>query len=158
MDNSSTEKDQDLLKVIRIDVLTATPNIRTDNRDIIDFLPEIPLLSFELENGSSFMMSSIPKHIAFEIARVLSGIREVDSRLSVADLVSEICIVKKVVIDAIVPFSNAYQASVEIELEGVEGVLHFQMIPSHSVLIGLLTNAPIYVSRFLLSAPKEQND
>lgn len=156
MEKDSKEEHVDLLKVIRIDVLTATPNMQNSEIEQLDFFSEIPLLNFELEDGSNFLMSSIPRHIAIEIAKILSNIKEVDSRLTIADLVSEICIINKVVIDAIVPYSNAYQASVEIKLEGVEGSLHFQMIPSHSVLLGLLNNAPIYIAKSLLSTQEEE--
>ncbi len=149
MDDKSSEKN--VLKVIRIDVLTASPKYNNLNENESDIhLPDIPILSFELENGSTFMMSSIPTHIAIEIARVLTGVKEVDSRLTIADLVSEVCVVKKVVIDAIVPYSNAYQATIEIQLEGSDGTLHYQMVPSHSVLVALLNNAPIYIAQELL--------
>lgn len=154
-DDLSTDNDE-FLKVIRIDVLTASPDIFTADEKITGRSNgEIPLLNFELENGENFLMTSIPVSIAIEIARKLDGIESADSRLTIADLIPELCIVERVIIDSIVPYSTAYQASIEIRLEGFKEIQRFQMIPSHATLLSLVTNAPIYVSKSVISAHLE---
>ena len=95
-------------------------------------------------------MTSIPAAIAVDIARRLNGIEGTDARLTIGELVPEICIVEKITIDSIVPYSNAYQATVDIRLEGFSEVHHFQMIPSHATLLAIISNSDIYVSDNLL--------
>ncbi|MHA1219915.1 MAG: hypothetical protein ACTSO5_14730 [Candidatus Heimdallarchaeaceae archaeon] len=147
MENSSFSEDIKLFKVINIDVLTASPDVFTAEKDPsgIEFA-EMPLLNFELENGENFLMANIPISIAIDISRVIGGVNGNDSRLTLAELIPEICVVEKIIIDSIIPYSNAYQATVEIRLEGFSDVQHFQMIPSHATLLGLIANADIYVS------------
>ncbi len=149
---TSAEKPK-LFKVIRVDVLTASPDIfSSDEEANRGQYAEIPLLNFELENGENFLMTNIPVSIAIEIARKLNGVEGGDSRLTIAELVPEICVVDRVVIDSIIPYSNAYQATVEIRLEGFSELQHFQMIPSHATLLALIAGAEIYVSNSVIRA------
>ena len=128
MEENSSSEAIELHKVIKIDVLTASPDIFTTEEEVNNaHFTEIPLLNFELENGENFLMTSIPVSIAVDIARRLNGIEGTDARLTIGELVPEICIVEKIIIDSIVPYSNAYQASVEIRLEGFSEIHHFQM-------------------------------
>lgn len=152
---SNTKKD-DLLRVIKIDVLTASPEFKTDDETIKRSLPEIPLLNFELEDGKIFLMSNIPTAIAVEIARTQSGMDSLDSRLTIAELIPELAKIERVIIDAIVPFSTAYQATLEVTLEGVSEKQVFQLIPSHATLIATIANAPIFVSKSLIIAQSEE--
>ncbi|GAH55800.1 unnamed protein product, partial [marine sediment metagenome] len=115
MEDNLSSSDNELLKVIRVDVLTASPDIFTSEEETTGkHYAEIPLLNFELENGENFLMTSIPVSIAIEIAKKLNGVESADSRLTVAELVPELCVVERVIIDSVVPYSTAYQASIEI--------------------------------------------
>lgn len=155
MEDKSSSEAKELHKVIKIDVLTASPDIFTTEEEINNAqFTEIPLLNFELENGENFLMTGIPVSIAVDIARRLNGIEGTDARLTIGELVPEICIVEKITIDSIVPYSNAYQASVEIRLEGFSEIHHFQMIPSHATLLALIANVDIFVSDSLIQPPE----
>ena len=147
MENSSSSDNTKLFKVISVDVLSASPDIFTDEggKNMSEYM-DIPLLNFELENGENFLMANIPISIALNISRIIGGIEGNDSRLTLAELIPEICVVEKIIIDSIIPYSNAYQATVEIRLEGFSDVQHYQMIPSHATLLALLANADIFVS------------
>ena len=147
MENSSSSDNAKLFKVISVDVLSASPDIFTDEggKNMSEYM-DIPLLNFELENGENFLMANIPVSIALNISRIIGGIEGNDSRLTLAELIPEICVVEKIIIDSIIPYSNAYQATVEIRLEGFSDVQHYQMIPSHATLLALLANADIFVS------------
>lgn len=157
METGSSSEKQKLFKVIKIDVLTARPDIFTEGEKINNshFL-EIPLLNFELENGENFLMTSIPVSIAVDISKIINGVEGADSRLTIAELIPEICIVERVIIDSIIPYSNAYQATVEIKMEGVSETQHFQMIPSHATLLALIANSDIFVSETLIVASDEE--
>ena len=147
MESSSSSDSAKLFKVISVDVLSASPDIFTDEEDKNrNEYMDIPLLNFELENGENFLMANIPVSIALNISRIIGGIEGNDSRLTLAELIPEICVVEKIIIDSIIPYSNAYQATVEIRLEGFSDVQHYQMIPSHATLLALLANADIFVS------------
>ena len=151
MDVNSSSEETKLFKVIGVDVLSASPDIFTSEEDknMIEYA-DIPLLNFELENGENFLMANIPVSIALEISRIIGGIEGNDSRLTIAELIPEICVVEKIIIDSIIPYSNAYQATVEIRLEGFSEVQHYQMVPSHATLLALLANADIYVSENII--------
>ena len=153
MEEDSSSDDVELLKVIRIDVLTASPDIFSSEEEKTGIhYAEIPLLNFELENGENFLMTSIPVSIAIEISKKLNGVESADSRLTVAELIPELCIVERVVIDSVVPYSTAYQASIELRLEGVNETQRFQMIPSHATLLSLVAGSPIYVSKSVITS------
>jgi bifunctional DNase/RNase len=64
--------------------------------------------------------------------------------------------VERVIIDSIIPYSNAYQATVEVKLEGFSEVQHFQMIPSHATLLALIANSDILVSNSLIKATEDK--
>ena len=151
MENGSFSGDSKLLKVINVDVLTASPDIFIAEKESskIEYA-EIPLLNFELENGENFLMANIPVSIALDISRIISGVEGNDSRLTLAELIPQICVVEKIIIDSIIPYSNAYQATVEIRLEGFSEIQHYQMIPSHATLLALLANADIFVSEKII--------
>jgi len=151
METSSSSEDTKLFKVISVDVLSASPDIFTseEDRNMVEYT-DIPLLNFELENGENFLMANIPISIALNISRIIGGIEGNDSRLTLAELIPEICVVEKIIIDSIIPYSNAYQATVEIRLEGFSDVQHYQMIPSHATLLALLANADIFVSENII--------
>ena len=147
----------ELFKVIRVDVLTASPDIFVSEEEPgRGQYAEIPLLNFELENGENFLMTNIPVSIAIEIARKLNGVEGGDSRLTIAELIPEICVVDRVVIDSIIPYSNAYQATVEIRLEGFSEIQRFQMVPSHATLLALIAGANIYVSNNVIRTTDEK--
>ncbi|MCG3215189.1 MAG: hypothetical protein KAS63_00585 [Candidatus Heimdallarchaeota archaeon] len=151
MDEGAPSEETKLYKVIQIDVLTASPDIfSSEEESSRGHYAEIPLLNFELENGENFLMTNIPVSIAIEIARKLNGVEGGDSRLTIAELIPEVCVVDNVVIDSIIPFSNAYQATVEIRLEGFSELQRFQMIPSHATLLALISGADVYVSNNVL--------
>ena len=153
METSPSSNNTKLFKVISVDVLTASPDIFTgeEDKNMTEHV-DIPLLNFELENGENFLMANIPISIALNISRIIGGIEGNDSRLTLAELIPEICVVEKIIIDSIIPYSNAYQATVEIRLEGFSDVQHYQMIPSHATLLALLANADIFVSDNVISA------
>ena len=152
MEDNLSASDDELLKVIRVDVLTASPDIFSpEEAPVGKHYAEIPLLNFELENGENFLMTSIPVSIAIEIAKKLNGVESADSRLTVAELVPELCVVERVIIDSVVPYSTAYQASIEVRLEGVNEIQRFQMIPSHATLLSLVAGSQIYISKSVVS-------
>jgi bifunctional DNase/RNase len=159
MESSSSSEETKLFKVISVDVLSASPDIFTSEEDtnMIEYA-DIPLLNFELENGENFLMANIPVSIALNISRIIGGIEGNDSRLTLAELIPEICVVEKIIIDSIIPYSNAYQATVEIRLEGFSEVQHYQMIPSHATLLALLANADIYVSENIIRTTDNLED
>ncbi len=157
MEKDSSSDEIELFKVIKIDVLTASPDIFSSEEETNrGHYAEIPLLNFELENGENFLMANIPVSIAIEIARKLNGVESADSRLTNAELIPEICIVERIIIDSIIPYSNAYQATVEIKLEGFSEVQHFQMIPSHATLLALIANSEILISNSLIKATENK--
>lgn len=146
-------EDKDVYRAIQIEVLTASPDIfSSEEESKRGRFTEIPLLSFELENGENFLMANIPVSIAIEIASRLNNLESNDSRLTIAELIPEVLIVEKVVIDSVVPYSTTYQATVTIRLEGFSEVQHFQMIPSHATLLAIIADTPIYVSKSILSS------
>lgn len=155
MERKPSSDTQEFHKVIKIDVFTASPDVYNNEEGSTGmYLAEIPLLNFELENGENFLMTNIPTSIAVDIARRLNGIEGTDSRLTIGELIPEICIIERITIDSIVPYSNAYQATIELKLEGFSEIHHFQMIPSHATLLALISNTDIYVSDNLLH-PKD---
>ncbi|MCE7741676.1 MAG: hypothetical protein GOP50_04400 [Candidatus Heimdallarchaeota archaeon] len=155
MEKEPSPNTQELHKVIKIDVFTASPDVfSTEEGADGTYLVEMPLLNFELENGENFLMTSIPASIAVDIARRLNGVEGTDDRLTIGELVPEVCIVEKITIDSIVPYSNAYQATVEIRLEGFSEIHHFQMIPSHATLLALIANVDIYIADSLIRSPE----
>lgn len=152
MEDNLSSNDSELLKVIRIDVLTASPDIfASEEEPIGKHYAEIPLLNFELENGENFLMTNIPVSIAIEIAKKLNGVESADSRLTVAELVPELCVVERVIIDSVVPYSTAYQASIEVRLEGFNEIQRFQMVPSHATLLSLVADSQMYISKSVIS-------
>ncbi len=152
MEDNLSSSDNELLKVIRVDVLTASPDIFSSEEAPTGIhYAEIPLLNFELENGENFLMTNIPVSIAIEIAKKLNGVESADSRLTAAELVPELCIVERVIIDSVVPYSTAYQASIEVRLEGVNEIQRFQMVPSHATLLSLVAGSQIYISKSVVS-------
>ena len=152
MEDNLSASDNELLKVIRVDVLTASPDIfSSEEKPKGNHYAEIPLLNFELENGENFLMTNIPVSIAIEIAKKLNGVESADSRLTVAELVPELCVVERVIIDSVVPYSTAYQASIEVRLEGVNEIQRFQMIPSHATLLSLVAGSQMYISKSVVS-------
>ena len=157
MIGSTSAEEPKLFKVIRVDVLTASPDIfASEEEPNRGQYAEIPLLNFELENGENFLMTNIPVSIAIEIARKLNGVEGGDSRLTIAELIPEVCVVDRVVIDSIIPYSNAYQATVEIRLEGFSELQRFQMIPSHATLLALISGTQIYVSNSVIRTTDEK--
>ena len=157
MDEKSSSEESKLYKVIKIDVLTASPDIFSiEEESTRGQYVEIPLLNFELEDGENFLMTNIPVSIAIDIARQINGIESADSRLTIAEIIPEICIIERVVIDSIIPYSNAYQATVDIRLEGFSDVQHFQMIPSHATLLALIANADIFIAETLIKGRNEE--
>ncbi|MHA1199181.1 MAG: hypothetical protein ACTSQF_07510 [Candidatus Heimdallarchaeaceae archaeon] len=155
MEKEPSPNTQELLKVIKIDVFTASPDVfSTEEGADSTYMVEMPLLNFELENGENFLMTSIPAAIAVDIARRINGVEGTDDRLTIGELVPEVCIVEKITIDSIVPYSNAYQATVEIRLEGFSEIHHFQMIPSHATLLALIANVDIYIADSLIQPPE----
>jgi len=149
----SFSEDKDVYRAIQIEVLTASPDIfASEEESKRGRFTEIPLLSFELENGENFLMANIPVSIAIEIASRLNNLESNDSRLTIAELIPEVLIVEKVVIDSVVPYSTTYQATVTIRLEGFSEVQHFQMIPSHATLLAIIADTPIYVSKSIISS------
>ena len=131
------------LRVMNIEILTGGP----DEGVIMD-----TFLKFELEDGRSFIMSSIPTDIALEIHQYIHEIPNPDSRYRLSTLINEIAMINKVVIDSVVPMTQAYQATLELTLEGVSRTLQFPMIPSHATLLASVAGAPIYVSKELVDS------
>ena len=59
MEDNLSSSDDELLKVIRVDVLTASPDIfSSEEKTTGKYYAEIPLLNFELENGENFLMTN----------------------------------------------------------------------------------------------------
>lgn len=158
MEKNSHSEESKLFKVIKVEVLTASPDIPlSEEEESRGYFPEIPLLNFELENGENFLMTNIPVSIAIEIARKINAVEGADSRLTIAELVPEICVIDKIIIDSVIPYSNAYQATVEIRLEGFTELQRFQLIPSHATLLALIAGTDIYVSSSIIRSPENKD-
>ncbi len=131
------------LLVQKVQVLTlSNPNFVVDQATL-------PFLRFILENGRDFLMSMIPVDIAVAISAHQSKEVDKDSRLRIYDLVGQLAVVDRVEIDATVPGTSVYQATIWLTPEGFERSVAFSMIPSNATLLAVVNDAPIYVSQRL---------
>jgi bifunctional DNase/RNase len=146
---------QNSLQVLDIEVLfpTAGRNVRTG------LMPGLPVLRLYLEDGSDFVMGSIPTDTAIAILQKIQNKSNMDSRYSCPDVLCEITQVETVTIDCLVPRSNAYAATIQLRVEGfADREITFQMVPSQAVLVALTADAPIFVSNELIELQKRQNE
>jgi len=142
------------LQVLDIEVLfpTAGRNVRTG------LMPGLPVLRLYLEDGSDFVMGSIPTDTAIAILQKIQSKSNMDSRYSCPDVLCELTQVEAVTIDCLVPRSNAFAATLQLRVEGFASEMKFQMIPSQAVLVALTADAPIFVSNDLIELQKRQNE
>ncbi len=142
---------EEFLRVINVQVLTLSNPEEQETG-----LGSMPFLRFELEDGSYFIMAGIPPDTALHISRYIHNIPVKDSRLQIHDLVHEIAVVEKVEIDSMVPFSDVYQATIYLEVEGFSRPLRFQMVPSHATLLAVSSGAPIFVAKNLVVSSMQE--
>lgn len=131
---------KEYIKVEQVQVLTLT----SPDKDLEQ--QTLPFLRFILENGSDFLMSNIPTEIAISISVHIQGAESPDSRLQIHELVGQLAIVKDVKIDAVVPGTGVYQATITLLPEGFTNPISFQMIPSNATLLAVINDSPIYIS------------
>ncbi len=135
------------------------------------FLENI-ILDLTLEDGERFIMGGIPLEIATEIKKYLSKndsshnskliINSDDSRYTIFDILIDIPNIEKVlynsirevVIDYYDPEYNIYGATIELERNYTIARKKILMIPSHAILLSLLANKKVYVSRKLVVEQK----
>ena len=134
---------EEMLQVIKIEILVESKESGSI-RDIY--------LRFLLENGQLFLMSNIPPDIAFELSISLEGNKHQDSRHRLSSLINELALVKSVIIDAVVPMSSTYQATVELLLDGTNNLQRYHLIPSHATLLAVQAKADIFVSKNLVES------
>ena len=121
-----------------------------------------PMIELKLENNRNLRLMGIPYDIAVEIWLALrkkesSMERRRDPRLSIPELLCEIIKVEYVTISDILPDLGVYVADVYLRVEGRDGeeIISFKMIPSHAILIAVLSDADIYVAKKLLHQEEE---
>ena len=121
-----------------------------------------PIIELKLENNKQLRLMGIPYDIALEIWFHLKTQRKRktrrDPRLSISELFCEIVKIDHVEINDIIPELGVYVADVYIKInnETKETKTKFKMIPSHAILLALLSNAEIYVSEKLLRLEEEE--
>jgi len=138
---SGKEQSDEFLEVVGIDILAGGP----DEHTISD-----TFLRFKLEDQRQFIMSGIPSEIAFELHQHISDMPIQDSRFRLSTLIGELAVVKKVTIDSVVPTTSAYQATIELVIDGLNRPMIFPMVPSHATLLAVVAGAPVFVSRELV--------
>ncbi|MBS7643116.1 bifunctional nuclease family protein [Candidatus Bathyarchaeota archaeon] len=136
------------LRILKIDVFTVQAS------ETLPF-PDIGIACY-LENGQTFIMTSIPPDIALEILRMMQLSKNTDPRKSISEFLA--CIpevetvlkraIKDIVIDYRDPKKGYYSAT--ITLGNDEKQKQVKVIPSHAILISLISGVNIYVDDKLI--------
>ena len=115
----------------------------------------IPVIVCRLEDGRDFNLFSVPQDIVVAI-RKLKGYSIDDERETIFDIFLSVPSslenirkhLRRVIIDSINPLTYTYSATVEFGSN--EATIRRKMIPSHAILLALLTRKPIYVKKILV--------
>jgi bifunctional DNase/RNase len=136
------------LRILKIDVFTIQASETPSFQDIG--------IACHLENGQTFIMTSIPPDIALEILRMMQLSKNTDPRKSISEFLA--CIpeveavlkrsIKDIVIDSRDPKKGYYSAT--ITLGNDEKQRRVKVIPSHAILVSLLSGVDIYVDDKLI--------
>jgi len=120
-----------------------------------------PIIELKLENNKQLRLMGIPYDIALEIWFHLKSKKKYksrrDPRLSISELMCEIAKVDQVIINDILPDLGVYVADVYLKVDGEKDLARFKMIPSHAILLALLSEADIYVAERLLKLEEEES-
>lgn len=143
----STRENSDLIRVVEVDAF-----ISIVGEDPVHY---VPVIVCRLEDGRDFNLFSVPQDIVITI-RKIKGFHIEDDRETIYDILlsSPKSIetfkkhLKKVVIDSMNPLTYTYSAVAEFGTNGA--VIRRRMVPSHAILLALLSNKPIYVKKELV--------
>ncbi|WFO75942.1 bifunctional nuclease family protein [Desulfurococcaceae archaeon MEX13E-LK6-19] len=147
MTTKNQGEEKDLVKVVEIDAF-----ISIVGENPIHY---IPVIVCRLEDGRDFNLFSVPQDIVVAI-RKIKGYKVEDDRETIYDILlsSPESIeavrkhLKRVVIDSINPLTYTYSAIAEFGADGA--LIKRKMVPSHAILLALLSDKPIYVKRELV--------
>jgi bifunctional DNase/RNase len=136
------------LRVLKIDVFTMQASEAPPFQDIG--------IACHLENGQTFVMTSIPSDIALEILKMTQRSKNADPRKSISEVLA--CIpeietvlqrtVKAIVIDSCDQKKGFYSATITLGNNAKQSQV--KVIPSHAILISLLSGIDIYVDDKLI--------
>lgn len=129
-------------------------------------VPQRTLITCRLEDGREFKLYSVPIDIV-EIIRKIKGYNTYmeeefnDDRETLYDIIltTPNAIdalgkhLKRVIIDSINPETYTYSAIAEFGEDKM--IIRRKMIPSHAILLALITNKPIYVRKILVDQQEE---
>jgi len=137
------------LRVLKIDVFTMQASEALPFQDIG--------VACHLENGQTFVMTSIPSDIALEILKMTQRSKGADPRKSISEVLASIPevetvlqrTVKDIIIDSCDHKKGYYSAT--ITLGNDEKQRQVKVIPSHAILVSLLSGIDIYVNDKLIN-------
>jgi len=161
---SKLNERKDLIKVTSVVPLFPVGFSRTPIPPIPELHEQLsrPIIELKLENGERLRLMGIPYDIALEIWMTLKNKGRPktrrDPRLSVSELLCEIADVEYIAISDIIPDLGVYVADVYLKIKKgsnnseEDTRIEFKMIPSHAILLALLSGAEIYVSKKLIQS------
>jgi len=161
-----TEK-KDLIKVVSITPLFPVGFSRTPIPPIPELHEQLsrPIIELKLENNKKLRLMGIPYEIAVEIWMALKSKGRIkirrDPRLSISELLCEIADVDHIEITDILPDLGVYVADIYIKVKednGEEKKIGYKMIPSHAILLALLSGADIYVAKKLVQSEQDEEE
>lgn len=114
-----------------------------------------PMIELVLEDDRTLKLMGIPHDIAIEIWLITNNKpykSKKDYRLSLAELVTQLGTIERVVISDVVPDLGVYVANVDIKIGNGDSAkkITVKMIPSHAILLALKSKADIYVAEKLI--------
>jgi len=110
-----------------------------------------------LEDGRMFTLYNIPRFIAIECLKLLNGYAN-DYRRSISEVLAEIpelehavsSAIESIAIDEFDPENEVYSATVRKRDGRV-----IKMIPSHAILLGIISGREVYVDERLVERQEE---
>lgn len=161
---SKSYRDDELLRVYDVDASISFTQTIVDG--VVYPIPSKTLISCRLEDGRVFRLYSVPIDIVLVVKKLKGSDLELeymlkDDRETIFDVIVSIPKaieevgkhLKRVVIDSINPETYTYAATAEFGQENT--VIRRKMIPSHAILLALLTHKPIYVRKILVDQQQE---
>ncbi len=161
---SSSYREEELLKVYDIDASISFTETVIDG--VLYPIPSKTLITCRLEDGRVFKLYSVPIDIVLVIKK-MKGIDPDyeydlnDDRETIFDIITSIPgaieevgrHLRRVIIDSINPETYTYAATVEFGHENA--VIRRKMIPSHAILLALLTHKPVYIRKILVDQQED---
>ncbi len=158
-------REDELLRVYDIDASITFTEAIIDG--VVYPIPSKTLITCKLEDGRVFKLYSVPVDIVYIIKKI-KGSSDLsddymlgDDRETIFDIISSIPgaleeigrHLRRVVIDSINPETYTYAATVEFGHENA--LIKRRMIPSHAILLALLTHRPVYIRKILVDQQEE---